>query len=196
MLEAALSEVYSNAPFGSQVVPFPESQEVDLAELGRGFRGQRGRVLVRESVAVSAAGGPTPMQDWKPQDVTPDLRGMLPVEVMEAARAAICVSFGVLPGLVIPEGQGPMVREAQRHLATWTLQPIAALMGEEASAKLAQPIEIDVHRALQSFDAGGSARALSGIVEALATAKAAGLSDAAVAAAFAALDWSEAQAKS
>jgi hypothetical protein len=28
------------------------------------------------------------------------------------------------------------VREGQRHLAQWTLQPIAALLAEEATAKL------------------------------------------------------------
>ena len=34
----------------------------------------RGRVLLRESVHVSAAGGAAPAQDWRPQDVTPDLQ--------------------------------------------------------------------------------------------------------------------------
>ena len=68
-------------------------------------------------------------------------------------------------------------------------------MAEEATAKLGSTVAIDVHRPLQSFDAGGSARALAGIMQALATAKEAGLSDAAVAAAFGALDWTEAQPK-
>jgi hypothetical protein len=45
---------------------------------------------------------------------------------------------------------------------------------------------------IDSFDAGGSARAVAGLVQALAEAKEAGLSDAAVAAAFGALDWREA----
>ncbi|WP_155773974.1 hypothetical protein [Rhodovulum sp. MB263] len=89
-IETALSEVYGNAPMGYQVVPFPESQEVDLETLGAGFRGRRGRVLVRESVNVSAAGGPVPTQDWKPQDVTPNLSGMMPDAMLTAARAAIC----------------------------------------------------------------------------------------------------------
>ena len=53
-------------------------------------------------------------------------------------------------------------------------------------------VEIDVHRPLQSFDAGGSARAVSGIIEALARAKEAGLSPAEISAAFGALDWREA----
>ena len=62
-VESALSEVYELAPIGSQVVPMPEQPEQDSAKLGRSFRGQRGRVLLRESVTVSAAGGPAPAAD-------------------------------------------------------------------------------------------------------------------------------------
>ena len=56
-LESALSEVYANAPIGSQIVPFPEAPATDMDDLARGFRGSRGRVLIRESVNVAAAGG-------------------------------------------------------------------------------------------------------------------------------------------
>lgn len=59
-IESALAEVFDHAPLGSQIIPYPESPEVDLENLGRGFRGRRGRVLLRESVNVSAAGGPVP----------------------------------------------------------------------------------------------------------------------------------------
>lgn len=188
-IEAGLAEVYGNAPMGSQVVPFPESQDVDLHELGRGFRGQRGRVLVRESVNVSAAGGPTPAQDWKPQDVTPDLRGMQPVEHLASARHAICNAFGVLPGLFVGEAQGPLVREAQRHLAQWTLQPLAMQMAEECAAKLGGPVMIDVMRPLQAFDSGNRARSAGAIISALAEAKAAGLDPAQVDMALSLVNW-------
>jgi hypothetical protein len=70
-VESALAEVFENAPLGSLVMPFPESGETDLETLGRGFRGRRGRVLLRESVNVSAAGGPAPASDWKPADMSP-----------------------------------------------------------------------------------------------------------------------------
>ena len=52
---------------------------------------------------------------------------------------------------------------------------IAALIGEEATDKLGGPVALDVMRPLQAYDAGGRARALSGIVAALAEAKAAGI---------------------
>lgn len=68
-----------------------------------------------------------------------------------------------------------MVREAQRHLAQWTLEPIAKLISEEASAKLGGAVQIDVVRPLQAYDAGGKARAFSAMVKAMAEAKAAGI---------------------
>lgn len=189
VIESALAEVYGNAPMGSQVVPFPESQEVDLAALGRGFRGQRGRVLVRETVNVAAAGGPVPAQDWRPADVTPTITGMAPDPLWTAARAAVCSAFGILPDLFSGGTQGPVVREAQRHLAQWTLQPLAMLMAEEASAKLGGPVMIDVMRPIQAFDAGGRARAAATMIEAFAAAKAAGLDPAQIDAALSLVNW-------
>jgi phage portal protein BeeE len=190
-LEAALGEVFENAPIGSLIVPFPESTDVDLETLGRGFRGRRGRVLLRESVAVSAAGGPQPASDWKPQDVTPDLGRAMPLAALEMARGAICGAFGVLPALFDKATTGPLVREAQRHLAQWTLQPIVELIAEEATAKLGSPVSIDMMTPMQAFDAGGSARAFATLIEGLARAKEAGLDPAAIAGALAKLDWTD-----
>lgn len=188
-VESALTEAYELAPIGSQVVPMPEIMESDSAALGRSFRGQRGRVLLRESVQVSAAGGPAPSADWKPQDLTPDMERAMPAEMLEASRNSICGVFGVLPALFDKAAQGPLVREAQRHLAQWTLQPVAELLAEEASEKLGATISIDTLRPTQAFDAGGAARAFATLVEGFAKAKEAGLDASAVAGAFARLDW-------
>jgi hypothetical protein len=188
-VESALAEVFANAPLGSQIVPFPEAPNVDLEAMGRGFLGRRGRVLLRESVNVSAAGGPAPAQDWKPQDVTPDLSRSMTRETLEAARGAICGAFGVLPGLFHAQSQGPLVREAQRHLAGWVLQPIAELLAEEATVKLGTEVVIDVGRPLQAFDAGGRARALAQLIEAFGRAKELGLSADQMNAALLAVNW-------
>lgn len=174
-VETALAEVYETAPLASQIVPFPEAPQTDLEAMARGFRGNRGKVLIRESVNVAAAGGPAPMQDWKPHDLSPDLSKSMTRETLAAAREAINMAFGILPGLASPAATGPMVREAQRHLAQWVLQPIAAMIAEEASEKLAQPVKLDTLRPLQAFDAGGRARAITAIVGALAQAKDAGV---------------------
>lgn len=175
-VESALAEIYENAPLGSQIVPFPEAPGTDTEKLSRGFRGRRGSVLLRESVNVTAAGGPAPPTDWKPNDLTPDIQRAMTTETLVAARESICTVYGVLPGLFSPAATGPLVREAQRHLAAWTLQPVAELVAHEASEKLGTLIEIDILRPLQAFDAGGRARAFAGMIEGFSSAKAAGLS--------------------
>lgn len=174
-IETALAEVFENVPLGSQIVPFPEAPETDKEVMGRSFRGQHGRVLLRESVAVSAAGGPAPQQDWKPSDLSPDLSKSMTKESLDAARNSILGVFGILPGLLSTATTGPLVREAQRHLAQWVLEPIAATMAEEASEKLGLAVKIDTMRPLQAFDAGGRARAAATLVQALAQAKEAGV---------------------
>lgn len=188
-VESALREVYENAPLGSQIVPYPESRDTELDRLGRGFRGRRGRVLLRESVNVTAAGGPAPNQDWRPQDVTPDLSKAMTRETLRAARGAIAGAYGVLPSLFDDAAQGPLVREAQRHLAMWTIQPIAELMAEEVGNKIGAPVSIDVTRPLQAFDAGGRARAVATVVEALGRAKETGITPAEVDSVLKLVDW-------
>lgn len=190
-VESALAEVYENAPLGSQIVPFPEAPDTDLEALGRGFRSRRGRVLLRESVGVTAAGGPAPAQDWRPSDVTPNLQPAMPIEAWQAARGSILSSFGVLPALNVDQAQGPLIREAQRHLAGWTLQPIAMLLAEEASEKLGAEVMIDVMRPVQAYDVGGRARALQTIVEAFAKSKEAGVSPADLNTALTLVNWGE-----
>ncbi|WP_300532554.1 hypothetical protein [uncultured Mameliella sp.] len=174
-VETALSEVYKDAPIGSSVVLFPESPETDMGAIARAFRGYRGKVQVRESVNVTAAGGPSPQTDWKPQSVSPDIQGAMPKEALDAARGGVLMAFGVLPGLAAPATTGPLVREAQRHLAQWALQPLAEGMAEECADKLGTAVKLDVMRPLQAFDTGGRARAVAGVIQALAMAKEAGV---------------------
>ena len=188
-LEAALVDVYRDSPLGSSIVPMPEMAEDDRTRLAGSFRGQRGRVLIRESVTTTAAGGPAPATDWRPQHVTPNMRDSMAAETVEGARRAVCAAFGVLPAMLEPSAGGPLVREGQRHLAQWTLAPLCALIGAELSEKLGAAVSLDVLRPLQAFDAGGRARAAAGIVQALAQAKEAGLDPATVSRAFAMVDW-------
>jgi phage portal protein BeeE len=192
-VEAGLTEVYENAPLGSQIVPLPDSAPEDMDKMRSAFRGRRGSVLVVEGVAQATAAGMNPQLGQRKEDLTPDMQKAMTADSLAAARSAISMAFGVLPAFHNVAATGPVIREAQRHLATWVLQPLAEIIAEEATAKLGTAVSLDVHRALQSFDAGGSARALAGIIGALAQAKEAGLSDAQVAAAFSALDWTEAR---
>jgi phage portal protein BeeE len=181
-LEAALGEVYADAPIGSAIVPYPESNDVDRDKLARSFRGRRGRVLLRESTAVTAAGGPTPQSDWRPESLSPDLSKAMTAENLRLARNAVLHAYGVLPSMMDPQAAGPAAREAQRHLGQWTLAPIARRLEDEATRKLGGPVTVDVMRPLQAYDAGNRARAAKGMVDALAAAREAGLPDDALAA--------------
>lgn len=194
-VECALRDVYRDAPIGSVIVPLPDSSSEDMAEMRKALIGRRGAAVVIEGTAQATAAGMNPQLEKRVEQIGPDLQRAMTRETLQAARDGILMAYGVLPAWMNAATTGPAIRECQRQLATWTLQPLAEIVAEEATLKLGQAVKIDVHRALQSFDAGGSARALAGIMQALATAKEAGLSDAAVAAAFGALDWSEARPK-
>ena len=99
--------------------------------------------------------------------------------------------FGILPGLTNPATTGPLVREAQRHLAQLVLQPVANLIAEEATEKLGAPVAIDVVRPMQAFDAGGKARAFATMLGALAEANAAGLDVQTIKDAESFIDWAD-----
>lgn len=190
-VETALRDVYRDAPLGSQIVPVPEGSTDDMDNMRASFKGKRGSAIVIEGVAQSTAAGMNPNIGQKPDQLSPDLSRSMTGESLEAARDAILIAFGVLPGLMNRATTGPMVREAQRHLAQWTLQPLAVLLSEEASAKLGGQVFVDLMRPVQAFDVGGRARALSAIVKSLAEAKAAGLSSEELNLALTNVNWGE-----
>ncbi len=175
-VECALRDVYRDAPLGSLIVPLPEGAADDMETMRAAFRGRRGSSLVIEGQAQATAAGMNPNLGKSPDQLSPDLSRSMTAETLSAARDAISMAYGVLPGLTNPAVTGPMVREAQRHLAGWVLQPLAELLAEEARIKLGSEVLIDVGRPLQAFDAGGRARALAGLVEAMGRAKELGLS--------------------
>jgi hypothetical protein len=174
-LEAAMRDTFRDAPIGSQVVPLPDSSPADMEGMRAAMRGRRGGTLVIEGASAAAAAGQYVQQGNRREDLTPDLAKLQGVGHLEAARGAVAMAFGVLPAAFNPAATGPVIREAQRHLAQWTLEPVAKLVAEEASAKIGGAIEIDVVRPLQAYDAGGKARAFSALVGAMAQAKEAGI---------------------
>lgn len=190
-IETALRDVYRDAPLGSQIVPVPEGSAEDMAGLRQAFKGRRGSSLVIEGVAQATAAGMHPNIGQKPDQLSPDLSKSMTAESLAAARDALALAFGVLPALMNRAATGPVVREAQRHLAQIVLQPIAQVLAEEASAKLGGSVLIDVVRPMQAFDAGGKARALATMVTALAQAKEAGIEGATLQDALAFIDWAD-----
>ncbi len=190
-VEAALRDVFRDAPLGSQIVPLPEGSTDDMETMRQAFKGRRGSSLIIEGVAQSTAAGMNPNIGQKPDQLSPDLSKSMTAETLDAARDAIMMGYGVLPAMINRAVTGPAVREAQRHLAQIVLQPIAQLIGEEATAKLGTAVKIDVVRPMQAYDQGGKARALATMVQALAQAKEAGIEGATLTDALSFIDWAE-----
>lgn len=190
-VECALRDVWRDAPIGSQIVPLPEGSAEDMAAMRAQLRGRRGSSLVIEGVAQQVAAGNHPQLGQRPEGLTPDLQKAMTAQTLEAARGAILMAYGVLPALLNPATTGPLVREAQRHLAQLVLQPIAMLVADEATAKLGNKVTLDVVRPMQAFDHGGKARAFGAMLQAYATAKEAGLDGAAMQDAMTFIDWQE-----
>lgn len=172
--ETALAETFRDAAFGSKVIGMPETEEGANNRLGHSFRAKRGRVLVRDSKAAYAGVQGVP-DDWRPADLTPNLRDSMALESLRTAREAVLHVYGVLPCLMSESATGPAIREAQRHLAHWALAPIAKLIAHELKLKTGERPELDVFTGLGAYDVGGSARAMAAIIGALAEAKAAGI---------------------
>ena len=187
-VETALRDVFRDAPIGSQIVHLPDSSAEDMDEMRAAFRGKRGSTLVIEGVAQSTAAGMNPQLGQKPDQLSPDLQKATHVEALGAAQDGVALAFGVLPSMLTRSAQGNTIREGQRQLAVWTIQPIADLMAEEVTAKLGGTVTIDTMRNLQAFDVSGRARAMKTIIEAMAAAKAAGVDPAA---ALHLVDWKE-----
>ena len=190
-VESALTETFEYAPLGSIIVPLPDSASDDMATMRAAFRGRRGSTLVLEGVAQATAAGMNPQIGQKTDQLSPDLSRSMTAETLQAARAGIFMAFGVLPALANHAATGPVVREAQRHLAGWTLQPIAMLLAEEAAAKLGSPVMIDLMRPVQAYDVGGRARAASALVKTIAEAKAGGLTSEELGAVMTLVNWGE-----
>lgn len=187
-VENVLRDVYRDAPMGSLIAHVPEGTADDAEKMRASFRGRRGSTLVIEGTAQAAAAGMAPNLGKAPDQLTPDLQRAMTAETLEAARGSICWAFGVLPAMLNKSTTGPLIREGQRHLAGWMLQPMAELLAEEASDKLGGAVTIDVMRPLQAYDAGGRARALSAVIGAMAQAKESGVDPAQ---AMALVDWKE-----
>lgn len=190
-IECAMRDTWRDAPVGSQIIPLPEGSADDMAAMRQAFRGRRGASLVIEGTAQATAAGLNPNLGQHPDQLSPDLSKTLADKMLADARDAVRDVFGILPGLTNRASTGPVVREAQRHLAQLVLQPMADLIAEEASEKLGAKISLDVVRPMQAFDHGGKARAFGAMLQAYATAKDAGLDGATLEDALQFVDWQE-----
>jgi hypothetical protein len=170
-IESALRDTFRDAPIGSQVLPLPDSSPEDMEAMRGAIRGRQGQTLIIEGVAQATAAGMNPQLGQRRDDLTPDLGKAEAAQTWAQARGAVAEVFGIPAAFFNPASTGPVFREVQRHLVQYTLSPVAKLISNEASMKLGGAVQIDVETPTQAYDTGGRARALSGIIKALAEAK-------------------------
>ena len=160
-IECGMGEVMAGT-WGSQVLPTPELQEEQRTQLEDKLGGRRGGLTPVESTRVNASGGPMPVNDWVPSNLTPDLRGLELGQHWEAVRSTILAAFGVPPILFSSLAQNAALREGQRHAVLWTMAPIAKLASAELAAKLDDPdFKLDLITPLAAADSAGRARAVN-----------------------------------
>jgi hypothetical protein len=146
-----------------------------MAAMRSAIRGKRGSTLIVEGVAQATAAGMNPQIGQRRDDLTPDLHRAEAGALWSRSRGAVAECFGIPAAFFNAASTGPVFREIERHLVTYTLLPIAKLIEAEASGKLGGAITIDVERPFQSWDNGARARSMSAIIKAMAEAKEAGI---------------------
>lgn len=177
--ETALSDVMRSGAIGMNLVTSVDSDDSRKEGIAAQLQSQvsRGGFAVVPSAAGDTTAGRLPSQsDWSVKNLTPDIAQAEIVAARAAAQEAVCSAFGVPPCLIVASTTGPAIREAQRHLAAWTLQPIADLIADALTrAELGREVTIDLMRPLQAYDTERRARGAKILIEALAAAKEAGI---------------------
>ena len=174
-LEEALRDTFRDSPFGSQVLPLPDSSPEDMQDMRLAIRGRQGSTLIVEGASAAAAAGQYVQQGQRREDLTPELARAEAASMLAQARGAVAEAFGVPAAYFNPASTGPAFREIERHVVTYTLLPIAKLIEAEASAKLGTAVQVDVQTPVQSWDSGQRARAMQAVIKAMAEAEAAGI---------------------
>ena len=170
----ALADAESG-PRGS-LLPLPvDGEDPTVETLKADIRTLRGRLAFVESTQTMHAGAPgsAPRSDWKTERI-----GANPpageVSLLERSFVEVLAACGVPPGL-FGQGDGTGQRESFRRFLHATLQPLAALVADELSAKMGAPLALNLDRLFAS-DLAGRARAFQSMVGAgMDPGKAAGL---------------------
>ena len=135
--------------------------------LAADIRTAKGRTLLPETTA-GGHGDPmgAPRRDWKPERLGAD-PPMAMVHLRQHVESSVLGCFGI--GAPLGPGglnDGTAAREAARRLWTLTIQPLAALIGEELTRVLEQPVTLDYGRPSGMADLAARARAVGALVKA------------------------------
>ena len=147
----------------SQDDPLPSD---NLAEV---IRTAKGRTLLPETTADNWNGDPNarpPRRDFEPQRLGADPPQAL-VQLRRHVEDSVLGCFGI-PAPLGPGGltDGTAAREGARRLWTLTVQPLAAVIAEELTRVLEQPVSLDYGRPSGMADLAARARAVGALAKA------------------------------
>ena len=165
-LEKRLGEEAGGAV--AHVLPVPQDggdgEGTDpLADLKADIRTARGRTVLTETTAAGwgEGRGAAPQSDWQPRRI-----GANPPAVLQGLRRdvfeAVLSACGV-PVSLVTDADGTSQREAFRRFLTTGVQPVADLVAEELSVKLAVPVGF-CFEGLYAHDLAGRAAAFQKLV--------------------------------
>ena len=135
--------------------------------LTEAIRTAKGRTLLPETTSGGYGDRQgAPGRDWKPERLGADPPDSL-VRLRTAVENTVLSCFGI-PSPLGPAGitDGTAAREAARRLWTLTVQPLAAMIAEELTRVLEQPIRLEYGRPSGMADLAARARAVSALAKA------------------------------
>ena len=135
-------------------------------ELADAIRTAKGRTLLPETTAGGYGDKLTaPRKDWMPQRLGAD-PPMALVTLRQQVECTVLACFGV-PAPLGPMGvnDGTAQREAARRLWTLTVQPLAAMIAEELTRVLEQPVTLDYGQPSGAADLAARARAVGALAK-------------------------------
>ena len=167
-LTAALEQSLGYEAGGAvaNLIALPEGHNAP-ADLTAAIADAKGATLLPETTAGgwSDAKG-APRKDWEPSRLGAD-PPMALVTLRQHVGSSVLACFGV-PAPLGPAGitDGTAAREGMRRLWTTTIVPLAAVIGEELTRVLEQPVTLDYGRPSGMADLAARARAVGALAKA------------------------------
>lgn len=148
----------------ARVVPVPDGTGQDMADDMRSKVADPnlpGRLAFPTTTARGFGAGVSnaPQADWPMRRFGPEY-GTNDAAVYQAVTAAVLAACGIPPALADPKAAGPGQRESWRSFLVGCVQPLAALIEQEASRVLERPVKLRHHR-LAAADVASRARAVN-----------------------------------
>ena len=147
----------------------PQDNPLASDNLAEVIRTARGRTLLPETTADNWNGDPNarpPRRDFEPQRLGADPPQAL-IQLRRHVEDSVLGCYGV-PSPLGPGGltDGTAAREGARRLWTLTVQPLAAVIAEELTRVLEQPVSLDYGRPSGMADLAARARAVGALAKA------------------------------